>query len=75
LLESQELPPGANLRGILAAAREDRIAAGWDCGEVGFACSGFNCTRDGVRLYVGIRTADPSLPTYGQLPSQGSRKE
>jgi hypothetical protein len=52
-----------------------RIAAGWDCGEVGFAFSGFNCTREGVRLYVGIQSADPSLPTYGQLPSHGARKE
>jgi hypothetical protein len=60
---------------VLKAAREARIAAGWDCGEVGFACSGFNCTREGVRVSVGIERHDPSSPTYGQLPLQGSRKE
>lgn len=54
LLESTELPPLADQRAILAAAREARIAEGRRPDEIGVRCSQFFATRDGERIMVGI---------------------
>jgi hypothetical protein len=64
VLEAQELAPNIDLRLALAAARQARIAAGWACDEVGPAGSGFHCSKDAVRIYVGIERADPRRPGF-----------
>jgi hypothetical protein len=64
-LECVQLEPYANLRAILNAARDARIAEGWQADEIGRRCSFFFCTKDGVRLEVLIRRLDPAMHTLG----------
>jgi len=54
LLEHNELPPGADQRPVLIAAREARIADGWRAHEIGPRCSQFFATRAGERIVVGM---------------------
>ena len=61
LLELIELPPRTNQRGALVAAREARIAAGWQAEEIGPRCSHFFATRARERVMVGIER-DPKRP-------------
>jgi hypothetical protein len=59
LLELTELPPGADQRAALVAAREARIADGWQVDEIGPRCSQFFAARAGERIVVGIE-GDPT---------------
>lgn len=59
LLERVELPPRADQRAALVAAREARIADGWQTDEIGPRCSQFFTTRAGERIVVGIER-DPT---------------
>jgi hypothetical protein len=59
LLERHELPPRADQRAALEAARAARIADGWRADEIGSRCSQFFATRAGQRIVVGIER-DPS---------------
>jgi hypothetical protein len=60
LLATSEFPMVCgDPRPVLTAAREARSAAGWACGEVPERCAGFHCSRDGVRIYVGIERVEP----------------
>lgn len=59
LLERSELPPRADQRAILVAAREARIADGWHADEIGPRCAQFFATRAGERIMVGIER-DPT---------------
>ncbi|HTV79354.1 MAG TPA: hypothetical protein VMF03_13930 [Steroidobacteraceae bacterium] len=61
-LEWRQLAPGADLRAILTHEREERLAAGWDCDEIGRVCSFFFAVRKGVRIQVGIGRYDPAGP-------------
>ena len=61
-LEVTPLAPMADLRNILTAAREARIAAGWDAETIGRACAFFFCAKDGKRVRVGIERRDPAEP-------------
>jgi hypothetical protein len=54
LLERTELPPRADQRAVLVAAREARIANGWQADEIGPRCAQFFATRAGERIMVGI---------------------
>jgi hypothetical protein len=54
-----ELAPNADLRRVLNAERDARIAAGWVAEPIGNRCSFFFCTKDGLRLEVGIMRRDP----------------
>ena len=54
LLERSELPPRADQRAVLMAARTARIADGWQADEIGPRCSHFFATRGGERVMVGI---------------------
>jgi hypothetical protein len=65
IIEYKELGPGANLREILNAARNARIADGWLADEIGRSCSFFFCVKDGVRLEVGIRRIHPDAHATG----------
>ena len=64
-LEVTPLEPYADLRAIVNAARAGRIVDGWQCDEIGKHSSGFFCTKDGVRLLVGIRRLKPGESTLG----------
>lgn len=74
-LEVTPLEPGADLRAILTAAREARIAAGWESQPIGRPAS-FFCSLDGVRLRIGINRHDPALPFgfrgHDPAPSQSA---
>jgi hypothetical protein len=61
LLEHNELPPRADQRAALVAARQARIADGWRADEIGSRCSQFFATRAGERMVVGIER-DPMRP-------------
>ncbi len=52
--ELTELPPRADQRAVLVAARGVRIADGWQADEIGPRCSHFFATRAGERVMVGI---------------------
>ncbi len=58
VLEASELL-GADLRSVLAAARETRISVGWAAEEICTLCAFFFTTRDGVRLMIGIERRPP----------------
>jgi hypothetical protein len=64
LLELTELPPRANQRAVLTAAREARIADGWQVDEVGPHCAHFFATRAGERIMSTIER-DPVRPALG----------
>lgn len=53
-LELTELPPRADQRKILVAAREALIADGWQADDIGPQCAFFFATRGGERIMVGI---------------------
>jgi len=59
LLELTELPPHADQRAALVAAREARIADGWQADEIGPRCAQFFAGRAGERIVVGIER-DPT---------------
>lgn len=59
LLERHELPPRADQRAALVAAREARIADGWRVDEIGPRCAQFFAVRAGERIMVGIER-DPT---------------
>jgi hypothetical protein len=59
LVESRQLPPGTELRAVLVATREQRIAAGWSADEIGRTVSFFFCARDGERHMVSIEYRQP----------------
>ena len=59
LLAIAELPPRVNQRAALVAAREARIADGWQADEIGPRCAQFFAVRDGERIVVGIER-DPT---------------
>jgi hypothetical protein len=64
-LEVTSLAPMADLRGVLIAERERRIAAGWAVEEIGRRSSSFFCSKNGVRVMIGIVRRDPANPTLG----------
>jgi hypothetical protein len=61
-LDSRELAAGADLRAILVQARDERLAAGWACTDIGPAVGFFFAERAGERLQVSIERYDPSGP-------------
>ena len=64
VVESTPLEPLADLRAVLTAAREARIAEGWECEEIGSCVAFFFCTRGGVREMVTIERCPP--PAIGK---------
>jgi hypothetical protein len=66
VLDLRDLAPGADLRAILTAERERRLADGWAADEIGRCSACFFCTRDGERVEVGILRRDPRVPFPGR---------
>ena len=64
VVESTPLEPSADLRAVLTAAREARIAEGWECEDIGSCVAFFFCTREGVRQMVSIERCPP--PAVGK---------
>lgn len=64
VVESTALAPYTDLRAVLTAARQDRIAAGWAAEEIGQCCRFFFCTRESERLLVSIEARRP--PPVGE---------
>jgi hypothetical protein len=62
VLESTELGPGTDLRGVLTAARDAQIAAGWLADDIGPACGFFFAGRNGARVRIGVERAPPRDP-------------
>jgi hypothetical protein len=62
VVEGHELEANANLRGILSAERDRRVAAGWDADTIGPRDSYFFCKKDGVRMCVHIERIPPIGP-------------
>jgi hypothetical protein len=46
----RDLAAGTDLRAVVTAEREKRIAAGWVADEIGRVSSTFFCTRDAERF-------------------------
>jgi hypothetical protein len=61
-IEITPLEPKADLRNVLNAAREARIAAGWKADPIGRSSSCFFCAKEGTRLMIGIERRDPAKP-------------
>jgi hypothetical protein len=66
-----ELAAGTDLRAVLTAARDVRVADGWitEVGRLKWAI--FFCARDGVRLEVGIEAYDPYGPGHQSHSAPG----
>jgi hypothetical protein len=64
VVESTPLEPLADLRAVLTAAREARIADGWECEDIGPCVAFFFCSRAGVREMVSIEMRPP--PAVGK---------
>jgi hypothetical protein len=60
-IEVIPLEPHADLRTVLNAAREVRIAEGWKADELEKRSSYFYCTKDEARMMVGIERSKPTL--------------
>jgi hypothetical protein len=67
-VEVTPLAPRVDLRAVLNAARDARIAAGWNADQIGRSSAFFFCAKDGTRLMVGIERRDPANPTLGHGP-------
>lgn len=65
VVTSTPLEPSVDLRAVLTAAREARIAEGWDCEDIGSCVAFFFCTRGGVREMVSIEMRPP--PAIGEV--------
>jgi hypothetical protein len=64
VVTSTPLEPYADLRAVLTAAREARIAQGWECEDIGSCVAFFFCRRGGVREMVSIEMRPP--PAIGK---------
>ena len=64
VVESTPLEPYADLRAVLTAAREARIAQRWECEDIGSCVAFFFCRRGGVREMVSIEMRPP--PAVGE---------
>ena len=64
VVESTPLEPYADLRAALTAAREARMADGWECEDIGSCVAFFFCRRGGVREMVSIERCPP--PAVGK---------
>jgi hypothetical protein len=61
-LEWRRLARGADLRAILNYERDQRMAAGWTCDDIGRHCSFFFAGRSRERIQVSIERYDPAGP-------------
>ena len=62
VLDSHKLAPGADLRAILMAARDTRIARGWMADDIGVCCSFFFSRLGSERVITGIERIPPQDP-------------
>jgi len=66
VIESRELPAGADLRRMFILAMLQWIDAGWGLGEFSSTSAAFFCHRNPERRMVSIDPTDPhDVPMYG----------
>jgi hypothetical protein len=66
LIETQPLPPGADLKRAFIEAMLRWMQDGWSIGEFSSASASFFCTRPPERRMVSIDPTDPyEVPMYG----------
>jgi hypothetical protein len=66
VLESRELPAGADLKRVFVLAMLQWIEAGWRLGEFSSSAATFFCDRNPERRMVSIDPTDPrDVPMYG----------
>jgi hypothetical protein len=66
VIESRELPSGADLKRAFVAAMLQWIDAGWNLGEFSSASASFFCDRSPERRMVSIDPTDPrDVPMHG----------
>jgi hypothetical protein len=71
VLTSRPLEPMTDLRAILEAERQARIADGWDADPIGRRTAFFFCKREGQRRLTIIERHDPALPSPIAHSSRG----
>jgi len=59
IVEYTPLEPHRDLRAVLTAARETRIADGWQCEDIGTSVGFFFCRRGTLRYLVAIEARKP----------------
>lgn len=59
VLDSEEIPPGADLKRVFVATMIEWLDAGWEVGEFSSTTGTFFCTRGSERRMVGIEPAEP----------------
>lgn len=78
ILETQELPPGTDLKRALLVAMVRWIDAGWTLGEFTSRLGTFFCRRGIERMEISIEHEDPyrllKLQREYQFPPQSERK-
>lgn len=73
VLDSEEIPAGANLTRCFVVALLDWLDAGWQIGEFSSTAGTFFCTRGTERRMVGIQPTEPSyVPDSGTSGLQSS---
>ena len=64
LLKSIPIEPNADLRAILTAAREAKMAQGYEVTDIPRLCSFFFYVKDAKKVLVSIERANPGHPKY-----------
>src|SRR5580704_9735374 len=67
VLDSEEIPAGADLKRRFAVAMLEWLDAGWQVGEFSSTAGTFFCTRGCERRMVGIQPTEP-----GYVPDSGT---
>jgi hypothetical protein len=66
VIETREIPAGADLKRLFVASMLERMDAGWQIGEFSSSCASFFCSRGVERQMVSIDPTDPhNVPMHG----------
>jgi hypothetical protein len=69
-VEVRAIPAGTDLHATLNGARDERIAVGWSCTEIGRSQGFIFCERAGERLQIVIERFHPDdpVPAHSDRP-------
>lgn len=70
----RKLEPMENLRAIVMLAAANRSAMGWEVEEMSPFCSGFFCSKDGVREQIGIVRLGPGQARWTHCAVKGATR-
>lgn len=75
MIETQTLPPGADLKGAMVTMLARYVTAGWNLEEYSWRSSTSFINRDKDQYMVAIRPTDPAKPLeYNSLSMEGTVK-